>query len=54
MCKAVEDYAEKKRQEGIIETIKKFIRKGTLSNSEIAETMDMPLEEVQRIAAQIV
>lgn len=54
MCKAVEDYAEKKRQEGIVETIKKIIRKGMLSNAEIAETMDMSIEEVQRIAAQTV
>lgn len=64
MCKSVEDYArsyaeeyakeyaKKERQEGVIDTIKKLIKKGILSNEEIANSLDMPLEEVQRIAAQ--
>ena len=64
MCKSVEDYAKsyaeeyakeyakKERQEGVIDTIKKLIKKGILSNEEIASSLDMPLEEVQRIAAQ--
>ena len=68
MCKLVEDYAksyaekyakeyaeerEKKgHQDGVIDTIKKLIKKGILSNEEIANSLDMPLEEVQRIAAQ--
>ena len=34
------------------EMIKKLIKKGFLSNEEIANSLDMPLEEVQRIAAQ--
>ena len=35
------------------EIIKKFIKKGLVSNEEIAETMDMPLDEIQIIAATI-
>ena len=58
MCKSVEDYArsyaeeyakeyaKKERQEGVIDTIKKLIKKGILSNEEIASSLDMPLEEV--------
>ena len=35
------------------EIIKKLIKKGLVSNEEIAETMDMPLDEIQKIAATI-
>ena len=68
MCKSVEDYAKsyaekyakeyaeeyakKERQNERFEMIKKLIKKGFLSNEEIANSLDMPLEEVQRIAAQ--
>ena len=53
MCKAVEEYGKKQRQEGILDAVKKLIRKGLLSNEEIAETLDIPLEEVQHLAAQM-
>ncbi len=57
MCKSVEDYikeyAEKERMNERTEIIKKFIKKGLVSNEEIAETMDMPLDEIQKIAATI-
>lgn len=61
MCKSIEDYikkyaeeyAEKERMNERTEIIKKFIKKGLVSNEEIAETTDMPLDEIQKIAATI-
>lgn len=61
MCKAVEDYAKeyglRQRQEGIqegiIESVMKFIRKGKLSIEEIADNFDMPVDEVRKLAAQM-
>ncbi len=61
MCKAVEDYAkeyglrqrQEGRQEGIIESVMKFIRKGKLSVEEIADNFDMPVDEVRKLAAQM-
>ena len=60
MCKAVEEYGikrekegiEKGRQEGILESVIKFIKKGKLSYEEIADNFDMPVDEVRKIAAQ--
>ncbi len=58
MCKAIEDYGLKQRQEGIkegiVESIKKFIKKGKLSHEEIAENFDISVEEVRRLAAQAI
>lgn len=53
MCKAVEDYAEKRCQEGITEMIKRFIKDGSLSIEKIAEIVKLPIEDVQKIAATI-
>lgn len=61
MCKAVEEYGLKQRsegikegiKEGILESVKKLIRKGKLSYEEIADSFDMPVEEVRNIAAQV-
>ena len=61
MCKAVEEYGLQQRnegiqqgvQQGILETIKKLIKKGKLSYEEIAENLDMPVEEVRKVATQI-
>ncbi len=47
-----EEREKKGHQDGVIDTIKKLIKKGILSNEEIANSLDMPLEEVQRIATQ--
>ena len=53
MCKAVEDYGKKERQEGIIETIKEFIKDGTLSIDKISEIVKMPVDEIRKIAATL-
>lgn len=57
MCKAVEDYAKnyakKERQKERIETIKSFIKDGSLSIEKIAEIVKLPIEDVQKIAATI-
>ena len=57
MCKAEEEYGLMKEKEGIekgvLRAVMKFIQKGKLSYEEIAETMEMPVEEIQRLAAQI-
>lgn len=57
MCKAVEEYGQKREnigcQKGIISTIKKLLKKGILSNKEIAEAMDMSEESINEIASQI-
>ena len=50
MCKAVEDYAKKERQKERIETIKSFIKDGSLSIEKIAEIVRLPIEDVQKIA----
>ena len=60
MCKAVEEYGLKReiegilkgRQEGIIDSVIKFIKKGKLSYEEIADNFDMPVDEVRKLAAQ--
>ena len=48
--KLLDDYDIK---EGIIESVKKFIKKGKLSYDEIADNFDIPVEEVRRLAAQM-
>ena len=57
MCKAVEEYGLQQRnegvQQGILETIKKLIKKGKLSYEEIAENLDMTVDEVRKVATQI-
>ena len=57
MCKSVEEYGLQQRnegiQQGILETIKKLIKKGKLSYEEIAENLDMPVDEVRKVATQI-
>ena len=53
MCKAVEDYGKKKQQEGIVETIKSFIKDGSLSLERIAEIVKLPIDEVKKIAATV-
>ena len=61
MCKAVEEYGLQQRnegiqqgvQQGILETIKKLKKKGKLSYEEIAENLDMPVDEVRKVATQI-
>ena len=64
MCKAVEEYGLKREkegilkgrqeghQEGIIDSVIKFIKKGKLSYEEIADNFDMPVDEVRKLAAQ--
>ena len=39
-------------QEGIIDSVIKFIKKGKLSYEEIADNFDMPVDEVRKLAAQ--
>ena len=61
MCKTVEEYGLQQRnegiqqgvQQGILETIKKLIKKGKLSYEEIAENLDMTVDEVRKVATQI-
>ena len=57
MCKSVEEYGLQQRnegiQQGILETIKKLIKKGKLSYEEIAENLDMTVDEVRKVATQI-
>ena len=55
MCKAVEEFGKKERMEGrrdgIVETIRGFIKDGTLSLDKIAEIVKMPVDEIKKIAA---
>ena len=57
MCKTVEEYGLQQRnegiQQGVLETIKKLIKKGKLSYEEIAENLDMTVDEVRKVATQI-
>lgn len=57
MCKAVEEYGQKRenigRQEGIVESVLKFIKKGKLSYEEIAENFEISVDEVKKLAATI-
>lgn len=69
MCKAVEEYGMKQRnegikegikegiregiREGIIKSIMKMIKQGKLSYDEIAEGFDVPIDEVRKLAAQM-
>lgn len=61
MCKAVEDYAKeyakdyarKERQKERIDTIKSFIKDGSLSLEKIAEIVKLPLDDVKKIAATV-
>ena len=57
MCKAVEEYGMKQRnegiQEGIIKSIMKMIKQGKLSYDQIAEGFDVPIDEVRKLAAQM-
>lgn len=48
MCKAVEDYVEKKQAE----TVKKMIAGGKLTIEEIAEYSGLPLEKIKEIAGK--
>ena len=55
MCKAVEEYGKKERMEGrrdgVVETIKGFIKDGTLSIEKIAEIVKLPVDEIHKIAS---
>lgn len=53
MCKAVEDYGKKKMREGVIDTIRSFIKDGSLSVERIAEIVKLPIDEVKKIAATV-
>ena len=52
MCKAVEEYAKKARQEGILETIVSLVHDGLLSVTEAAKRTSLSVEEIQRLASQ--
>ncbi len=53
MCKAIEKYGKEQKLEGRIEekieTAKRLIAKGKSSLEEIAETTELPLEQVKEI-----
>lgn len=55
MCKAVEEFGKKERAEGrrdgVVETIRGFIKDGTLSIEKIAEIVKLPVEEIREIAS---
>ena len=57
VCKAVEEYGMKQRnegvQEGIAKSIMRVINQGKLSYDEIAEGFDVPIDEVRKLAAQM-
>jgi len=61
MCKAVEEYANKARQEGlregrqegILETIVSLVHDGLLSVTEAAKRTSLSVEEIQKLAAQV-
>ena len=57
VCKAVEEYGMKQRnegvQEGIAKSIMRVINQGKLSYDEIAEGFDVPVDEVRKLAAQM-
>lgn len=57
MCKEVEEYAkryaEKERQQGILDSIKRIIKGGELSYESIAKTFEISVDEVKRIAATV-
>ena len=52
MCKAVEEYANKARQEGILDTIVSLVHDGLLSVTEAAKRTSLSVEEIQKLAAQ--
>ena len=52
MCKAVEEYAKKARQEGILETIVSLVHDGLLSVTEAAKRTSLSVEEIQKLTAQ--
>ena len=52
MCKAVEEYANKARQEGILETIVSLVHDGLLSVTEAAKRTSLSVEEIQKLTAQ--
>ena len=49
----VQKGVQKGVQQGILETVKKLIKKGKLSYEEIADNLDMPVDEVRKVATQI-
>ena len=53
MCKAIKEIRQEEyetgRQEGLRESVKRMIKKGKLSLLDIAENLNMSLEEVQKI-----
>lgn len=59
MCKAVEEFGKKERAEGraegrrdgVVETIRGFIKDGTLSIEKIAEIVKLPVDEIRKIAS---
>lgn len=57
VCKAVEEYGMKQRnegvQEGIAKSIMRVINQGKLSYDEIAEGFDVSIDEVRKLAAQM-
>lgn len=57
VCKAVEEYGMKQRNEGVREGIAKsimrVIKQGKLSYDEIAEGFDVSINEVRKLAAQM-
>ena len=65
MCKAVEEYANKARQEGlregrqegrqegILDTIVSLVHDGLLSVTEAAKRTSLSVEEIQKLAAQV-
>ena len=57
MCRIFEEYGDERVAEAIAEkskdVVEKLLRKNKLSLEEIADTADVPLEEVQKIAERI-
>ena len=51
MCKAVEEFVKKERENAILDSIKKVIQDGELSHESVARIFGISLEEVEKIAA---
>ena len=53
MCRIFEEYGDERAAEARNEVVEKLLRQNKLSLEEIAETTDVPLEQVQKIAERI-
>ena len=53
VCRAFEEYGREREEKGKLEMAKKLIQKNKLSLEDIAEVSDLPLKQIQQLAAQL-